>query len=1084
MPPPPSRQLAGTVKIMTQETTTAASACPKLFIPGQDFLVDNWLSALGGDSAAPPPRDPAWRPVELPHNWEDYHSYGGASHGNLHGTAWYRRPLDLRPPDETGDCPLLVFEGVGSYADVWVDGAHCGRHAGGKTAFWVSPTPAAIGKKAAELLVRASHPELIRDLPHVCGGCWGSPNSEGNQPFGIHRPVSVEWSGPVRVLPFGLYAFVPDWEADEPEIRLWIEIMNFRDTEQSVSVDIELIDSDGKRVRQFELHEIANAGTPFQRIEADLGGIGGLLLWSPESPALYRVRACLRHGDGAVSHFAECPLGLRRIRWPLIIAPNADRNTRCVPEGVKLISNGHEPITPENNGFTRVLAGTSDRVGLAPCGVRVYQQSGEDETATCRIELDLVNHTASEQTVTVEAEILNESGTVFLQQFLEHVVLDARGRRTIQLVSDPIHFPQRWHPWEPYLHKVVVDILGGDEELLERSSTPFGFIDTGDTVNTGQPVWEQRDGGCLPGVGPRDLPPGEKVFRINDRPVFLNGGAEYETLLGNDHAFTAAQIDARAGQILAAGFNAFRDAHHPHNLRYYRHWDVNGIPCWTQFGTHLYFDTPAFRDNFRAGLVEWVRERRAHPCIIAWGLQNESVLPEAFANACAELARAWDPTARVERLCLTCNGGKGADWNVPQEWSGTYGGNCADYDPESLQMVGEYGAWRTFGVHRDTAYRGDENDRSESWACHAMGTKIAIAHAQRDRCAGHWHWIFNSFPNPGRSPHVIEGPGDGAFGPINNKGLVTVAGEPSDLFYLYRAAFADPRHSPMVYVVSPTWPDRFREPGVHDNLRVFSNCEVVELFNGHRSRSLGVRRNPGPGLPFRWDRCRIDEDLLYAEGRIGGRVVASHYIRQAALPPSDGWSGLVAPDPGLLAPPAPPARVLYAVNCGGDRPWTDASGTAWLPEAAAAREGLRFSSWAHDFPALDPDVGSIGRITTPLVNDPAPGAPLFASFRYGRHRLVYDFAVDAAGALVECFFTEPWYGVGGGLRPQGWRLFDVALNGRTVLRDFDVWRACGGRHHAVVRKAFTAATAGGRIRLTFPRVASGQAVISAIRLSV
>jgi beta-galactosidase len=62
-------------------------------------------------------------------------------------------------------------------------------------------------------------------------------------------------------------------------------------------------------------------------------------------------------------------------------------------------------------------------------------------------------------------------------------------------------------------------------------------------------------------------------FLLNGSPVFINGIAEYEHLLGGSHAFTAEQIATRVHMVEAAGFNAFRDGHYPHNLRYQNYWD-------------------------------------------------------------------------------------------------------------------------------------------------------------------------------------------------------------------------------------------------------------------------------------------------------------------------------------------------------------------------------------------------------------------------------------------------------------------------------------------------------------------------------
>jgi len=159
-------------------------------------LDDGWISALNGQH---------WRPVDIPHNWDDYGGYRRLRHGNLHGFALYRRNLvlDKRP----GLRYFLWFEGVGSYATVSVNGNRVGYHAGGRTSFTVDITEALRTGHAANVIdVRADHPALIRDLPWVCGGCSDERGfSEGSQPLGIFRPVHLVITAPARIEPFGVH---------------------------------------------------------------------------------------------------------------------------------------------------------------------------------------------------------------------------------------------------------------------------------------------------------------------------------------------------------------------------------------------------------------------------------------------------------------------------------------------------------------------------------------------------------------------------------------------------------------------------------------------------------------------------------------------------------------------------------------------------------------------------------------------------------------------------------------------------------------------------------------------------------------
>jgi asparaginyl-tRNA synthetase len=73
---------------------------------------------------------------------------------------------------------------------------------------------------------------------------------------------------------------------------------------------------------------------------------------------------------------------------------------------------------------------------------------------------------------------------------------------------------------------------------------------------------------------------GDGRFYLNNKPVFLNGVCEYEHQFGQSHAFSKEQVAARVKQMKAAGFNAFRDAHQPHNLDYQRYWDEEGVLFW------------------------------------------------------------------------------------------------------------------------------------------------------------------------------------------------------------------------------------------------------------------------------------------------------------------------------------------------------------------------------------------------------------------------------------------------------------------------------------------------------------------------
>jgi beta-galactosidase len=142
--------------------------------------------------------DQRWKTVDVPHNWDAYGGYRRLRHGNLHGYAWYRRHFNGRKV-EKGKRYFLWFEGVGSYARVWVNGKYVGYHAGGRTSFTIDITEV-VRSGDNIVAVRADHPAFIRDLPWVCGACSDDRGfSEGSQPLGIFRPVHLVTTGATRI---------------------------------------------------------------------------------------------------------------------------------------------------------------------------------------------------------------------------------------------------------------------------------------------------------------------------------------------------------------------------------------------------------------------------------------------------------------------------------------------------------------------------------------------------------------------------------------------------------------------------------------------------------------------------------------------------------------------------------------------------------------------------------------------------------------------------------------------------------------------------------------------------------------------
>jgi beta-galactosidase len=692
-------------------------------------------------------------------------------------------------------------------------------------------------------------------------------------------------------------------------------------------------------------------------------------------------------------------------------------------------------------------------VRIEPFGVHAWAEI-KNNTASLSINTTLKNYSQQNRQISIVNQLVDAGGKV-VKEIKTLRSLSLKDSITVSQNAIEISNPHLWSTENPYLYKIV-SLIKENNIVIDKTETDFGFR----TIN-----WKNAS----------------HQFTLNSKPVFINGIAEYEHLLGQSHAFSNEQIVARMKWIQSAGFNAFRDGHQPHNLLYGKLCNKKGMLWWTQLSAHVWYDTKEFRDNFKTLLREWVIERRNDPSVILWGLQNESKLPKDFAEECTALIRSLDPTASMQRLVTTCNGGEGTDWDVPQNWTGTYGGNPATYaqDLKKQILIGEYGAWRTIDLHTEGGFV-QNGILSEDRMTQLIEQKICLAESVKDSVAGQFFWLFTSHDNPGR----VQG-GEGAreldrIGPVNYKGLLTPWEEPTDAYYMFRSNYANKNKDPMVYIVSHTWPNRWMKPGIKDSIYVYSNCDEVELFNDLNGSSLGRKKKNGIGTHFQWDSVNIRYNVLSAVGYINarpgdpvgqGKIAATDVVVLNHLPQSPNYKDFKDRYSTVLSPNKD-YHYVYRINCGGPA-YTDENGNNWQADKNFV------TSWTKYFPEVPENIASQRRTFSPIkgTND----WKLFQTFRYGKDKLKYEFTLPDGEYLVELYFIEPWLGVGGGMKASGMRLFDVAINGKTVLNDLDIWSEAGT--NTALKKTVKAKVSAGKMVISFPETKVGEALISAIAIS-
>jgi beta-galactosidase len=273
---------------------------------------DGWRYRPGGFEFAERPTmsDAGWERVTVPHTWNNRDVFDDVD-SYRRGTSWYRKWLRV---DERlqGKKLYLHFEGVNQTADVYVNGAFVGKHAGGYTAFTVDVTDQVkFGGAGAENLIAVkvdnSHDPAIPPLS-VGFALYG----------GIYRDVWLVATDPVHVTRSdhgsrGVYVSTPELGRERGTVRVRGRVTNDAAAAKRLRVVSTVVDAGGAVVARGSSDVTAAAGAeaPF---DATLPAIARPHLWSPEDPYLYTVYTDVYDGDRLADR-VRSPLGFRWYRF-------------------------------------------------------------------------------------------------------------------------------------------------------------------------------------------------------------------------------------------------------------------------------------------------------------------------------------------------------------------------------------------------------------------------------------------------------------------------------------------------------------------------------------------------------------------------------------------------------------------------------------------------------------------------------------------------------------------------------------------------------------------------------------------------
>ncbi len=249
------------------------------------------------------PKD--WQRVNLPHDWVvensfvNDHSLGSQPAGNGYlpsGVGFYRKEFEI-PEKDRWKKISIEFDGVFRNSTVWVNGHLLGTHQSGYTPANYDLTDVLRygneGKNVILVKVDASEYE----------GWW----YEGG---GIYRHVWLGKTDRLHVDRFGTYITTPSVSSNEAEVSMKTTLKNEYTVAKYVTLVSKIVNNNGviidsetssQKIEPFSIIEIAQTAilqTP--------------LLWSPETPNLYKVQSEVITGGNIIDTY-QTNFGVRTI---------------------------------------------------------------------------------------------------------------------------------------------------------------------------------------------------------------------------------------------------------------------------------------------------------------------------------------------------------------------------------------------------------------------------------------------------------------------------------------------------------------------------------------------------------------------------------------------------------------------------------------------------------------------------------------------------------------------------------------------------------------------------------------------------
>lgn len=376
-------------------------------------------------------------------------------------------------------------------------------------------------------------------------------------------------------------------------------------------------------------------------------------------------------------------------------------------------------------------------------------------------------------------------------------------------------------------------------------------------------------------------------FHLNGKRLLLRGTHRHEDHAGVANAMTEDQMRTEMVMMKEMGVNFIRLGHYQQSRIILDLCDSLGLLVWEEIpwcrgglGGEIY------QEQGRRMLTNMIEQHYNHPSVIIWGLGNENDWPGDFPEFDKQKIRRYmtelntlshklDPSRKTAiRRCDFCK--DIIDVYSPSIWAGWYRGIYTEYKEVSKKEADRVNHFLHVEWGGDShARRHSENPdnvlgqiASGRGADEQAGDASLFGGAARVSKDGDWsesyivnlidwhlkeqetmpwltgtaYWPFKDFSTPVRPDNPVPY--------MNQKGVIERDFNKKEAYYVFQSYWIE---KPMVRIYGHSWPVRWGDVGEQKMIKVYSNCDVAELFvNG---KSLGVKKRNSQDFPaagLRW----------------------------------------------------------------------------------------------------------------------------------------------------------------------------------------------------------------------------------------